>query len=406
MAKVNEKKSKAGLVGWIAGCVLLVVFIAAVFWTDTRTKSSIIKDEALLGAMTELCDKNASGITKEDLESVTYFSFVSPSSISIGKSVVTDEMLEGDGSALGSDAKQVTLKKDFGDMAEVFSLLPGLKYLDISKSGLNISDLSQIESLKGLNFLVVDGIDAKSSAALAGFTELVSLSANETEFEDYSFISSLTNLKTLSLNEVAVGDLSAIGKLEKLTTLSLAGCSLNSIEELGNLTALKNLTLSKNSISNVAPIAKCTELTSLDICENLISDVSPLGALSALSALDLESNEIADISGLLTLKSLTSLSLGDNKISALPDLSLLENLSTLGLDNNEITDVSVLSGCGSIKTLDIQGNKIADVSPVAELTGLTSLDVTGNPANFEVLDSLKDAGCTIVGNETNVEDDQ
>ena len=197
MAKTKKAKQTKSIIGYGLICVLLVAFLAAALVGAMYQKSSLVQDSVLLEAMTQYFDKEPKQITQADLDSIAYISFDGMNTLSIGgeealKAVRDDEDVD-------SALKQVSISGKLKDLKGDLALLTGLKYLDFTGDVNAVSSADELSAAKGLEYLMLDGVELSSYAELATLTELNTLRMDTVEIKDASFLSSLKKLVALSI---------------------------------------------------------------------------------------------------------------------------------------------------------------------------------------------------------------
>jgi len=198
-----------------------------------------------------------------------------------------------------------------------------------------------------------------------------------TQVSDLSPVAGLTGLDILDLEFTQVSDLSPLSGMTSLTWLLLQGTPVSDLSPLSGLTGLSLLDLGGTPVSDLSPLSGITGMTTLRVGGTQVSDLSPLSGMTSLSSLALNETQVSDLSGLSGLTGLTDLQLVNTGVSDLSALSGLTGLTTLYLDNTDVSDLSVLSGLTALQTLSLSGTPVSDVSPLSGLTDLTDLTLWG-----------------------------
>ena len=183
-----------------------------------------------------------------------------------------------------------------------------------------ISDLSPIEALINLNWLVV----------------------NDNLISDLSPLTDLVHLHGLEISNNAISDFSPLAGLTKLEHIWLSENPIADLSEFTGLTSLRRFQSWGTPVLNLSALAELPKLQILDICGGDIFDLSPLEDLTHLSELYLAGNEITDISPIANLTKLRRLSLKHNQVQDISPLAGLHNLTWIELEDNEILDFSPL----------------------------------------------------------------
>jgi hypothetical protein len=106
-----------------------------------------------------------------------------------------------------------------------------------------ISDLSPLAGLSGLQSLVLSGAPIVDMSPLAG----------------------LKTLQSLYLEDTQVFDVSPLAGLDSLRILTLDGTRVNNVEPLAGLTSLQTLSLDRTKVVDVSPLARLSRLTILGL---------------------------------------------------------------------------------------------------------------------------------------------
>ncbi|EAF8635086.1 LPXTG cell wall anchor domain-containing protein, partial [Listeria monocytogenes] len=203
----------------------------------------------------------------------------------------------------------------------------------------------------------------------------LNLGANH-NLSDLSPLSNMTGLNYLTVTESKVKDVTPIANLTDLYSLSLNYNQIEDISPLASLTSLHYFTAYVNQITDITPVANMTRLNSLKIGNNKITDLSPLANLSQLTWLEIGTNQISDINAVKDLTKLKMLNVGSNQISDISVLNNLSQLNSLFLNNNQLgnEDMEVIGGLTNLTTLFLSQNHITDIRPLASLSKMDSAD--------------------------------
>lgn len=249
----------------------------------------------------------------------------------------------------------------------------------------NLSDISGLSSMKGLEWLSLNSCDIVSLAPLSGLEYLKHLNIERLNVVDLTGLNGLSALETVDVSYSK--GLTSFNGMKNLPNLK--ECNARQCEQLADISAIAaapNLErLSLNTyckIVNLDGLSALRNLNYLDLysCEKL-SDLSQLEGLDRLETLYVDgSNSLADIDVIGTLKGLKTLILtrcdSVDDIRALGALRNLEELQLYYLDH--VTDFSVLSqmDLSKLKTLTLAQS-------------VSQADFEGICANLPALESLK-----------------
>ncbi len=141
----------------------------------------------------------------------------------------------------------------------------------------------EIEYLPALRRLFLSNTQITDLTPLAKMTGLNVLYLNSTQIADLAPIAGLTGLTTLSLRNTQITDLTPLVRLTRLTWLALTNTQIAHIGPFSRLTALKWLDLTNTRTVDLTPLSGLTGMTWLDLTNTLVADLRPLRGLTALA---------------------------------------------------------------------------------------------------------------------------
>ena len=218
----------------------------------------------------------------------------------------------------------------------------------------------------------------------------LNLNLSGLDLKDISLLDSYCYLQKVNLSCNKLTDLSALSKMKHLIELD---ASDNAIEELLNFsppTALKVANFSHNKIASIPNLSEFKHLVKLHLDHNKLSEISGLSQCQSLTVLTLSNNEILKIEGLENLK-LRTLSLSCNKLMKIENLNNLIQLQNLDLSGNNIFSLSGFTDKHQLFQLNMADNQINDLEEIQHLVqikNLWHLDLSNNPV-FEQEDYRK-----------------
>ncbi|MCX6583496.1 MAG: leucine-rich repeat domain-containing protein [Candidatus Aminicenantes bacterium] len=129
-------------------------------------------------------------------------------------------------------------------------------------------------------------------ALLSKFQRLEKLVLYKNQISDISNLNELKGLTNLSLSSNQIKDISSLKELKGLTVLDLSRNQIRDISSLKELKGLTTLYLYNNQISDISILKELMGLTVLSLFKNQISDISSLKELKNLKNLLLMGNKI------------------------------------------------------------------------------------------------------------------
>jgi hypothetical protein len=122
----------------------------------------------------------------------------------------------------------------------------------------------------------------------------ITLDLSGTQVSDLTPLAGLTGLQTLDLCGTEVSDLTPLAGLTGLQTLDLSGTEVSDLTPLAGLTGLQKLDLRHTQVSDLTPLAGLTGLQKLDLRGTQVSDLTPLAGLTGLQRLYLFGTQVSE----------------------------------------------------------------------------------------------------------------
>mmetsp|Transcript_12175 Transcript_12175/g.15922 ORF Transcript_12175/g.15922 Transcript_12175/m.15922 type:complete len:491 (+) Transcript_12175:199-1671(+) len=190
----------------------------------------------------------------------------------------------------------------------------------------DIADVTPISALLGLETLRLDGVKVSGAHALAGLSELRSLSLRFAEpLSDLSFLSKMK-------------------ELSRLTLCPAANCDLRPLMELPNLDYVDLVHISPNI--DLSPLSGCDELCSLSVSTDEKVDGRLSGGVPApprLKTLSLYGRAISGLDGLEKCRDLQSIHCVRTSVDSLEPLKGIQQLTQIHVSGSNVSDLSVLA---------------------------------------------------------------
>lgn len=201
------------------------------------------------------------------------------------------------------EAVREVLGKAEGEIS--YAELLTITRLEVPSAG--IKDLSDLQTMKNLEYVNVPRNQITDLSPLSGLTKMKSLYVGSNQISDLTPVADMVHLEAANLSYNPISDLSALAGLSKFRCLMISSGEISDVTPLAGLTSLTTLDLTNNQISDITPLAGLTSLTSLVLSSNQINDLTPLAGLTALTELDVSLNYISDFSPVegLAIESLT-----------------------------------------------------------------------------------------------------
>lgn len=252
----------------------------------------------------------------------------------------------------------------------------------------NVTDLSPLRALPGLEDLTCDGASLRSGklrdlSPLKGVA-LTRLSCNSTAVSDLSALKGLP-LISLSCGYTPVSNLAPLAGM-KLTYLFIRETNVSDLSPLRDM-PLSEMDFSATKVTELAPLAGM-KLQHLWCYGIPVADLSPLQGMP-LKELNLGGTQVSDLSPLKGMP-LVQLNIGFSQVAELTSLRglPLTHLHCSGLAS--LSDLTPLQGM-PLMALEIGRTKIADLSPLA---GMPLLELSCSETPVQDLSPLKGLGLT------------
>ena len=153
------------------------------------------------------------------------------------------------------------------------------------------------------------------------------INASGNQISSISGIEKLTGLQHLYLSENQLSDISSLSQCVQLLDLSISRNSITDISSLNVLNTLMYLDFSYNQIRKIPQWDKSCALVTIDGSHNLISTLDPLSGLSKLNNVYMDFNtEISSVQPLTNCYLLIRVHVEGTKVS---DVSALKEQSVI-----------------------------------------------------------------------------
>lgn len=323
------------------------------------------ESELLQEFVSQLFDKPAASVTREDLNSVIKLEIRDLYNYN-GTEIIYEL---SDGTAGNCYLSSSRLK------TEDFKCFPNLQTLDLGRSTLDWgTDWHNLTSLTSLTC-------EAALRDLAGYMDVSQLTAldltRDFSMSDLSALGEYSNLEYLRLDgDDYVLDLTGLSQASALKTLIIEdGDGISDFEELYALTQLRELSIESSGLRDIGFVSDMTELESLELCNTKLMQITAVSdRADTLKCLRLHQNySVEDYSPVFDCTGLEELELyvkyDFDTVMEMPDLSMMPELKSLTLGNYDH-----FSGLGNLTTLE--SLTLADASSFGgsgELTGLKGL---------------------------------
>ncbi|MEP5193904.1 MAG: hypothetical protein ABJQ70_02625 [Roseobacter sp.] len=256
-----------------------------------------------------------------------------------------------------------------GDLAEI-GKQPKLVELTFQKIGNGTLDaLASVANLRQLSARLHGPMDIHS---LARHASLTVLKLTGPEVTDISPISELLGLETLELDDFRVSDACLLNHLTKLRTLALRFTDpLSDLSFLSNMGDLERLVICPSADSDLRPLTKSPNLQEIGLVGlSPRTDLSPLTLCKRLRRLNVSIDKNADgpLSGLLPAPpNLETLMLSGGAIDSLNGLENCRELQYLDCNHTTIDCLQPLEGMAKLKQIHVPGSSVSDLSVLGTL---------------------------------------
>lgn len=259
-----------------------------------------------------------------------------------------------------------------------------LETLHVSKAE-EVKNFQDFRYMQGLHTLSVSYWEPEQADAsklleqLSMLHGLTGLEIRNTSLSDLSFVESVAGLEKLVLDGKGIHDVSPLGVCTELRKLQLMGGKIQDITPLGSLAELEYLVLCDNEIKSLEGLDSLENLIFLDISHNEVKDLTPVSGMRRLEELYAGDNDIEDVTPLAGLDKLRRLSLSENRIEDIGVLAKLEGMVYLWAEGNRIEDYGMLAGLDRLYFLSMSHDSGQDVGDLAKIPYLTLVRKTPDP---------------------------
>jgi Leucine-rich repeat (LRR) protein len=144
----------------------------------------------------------------------------------------------------------------------------------------------EISRFSALRELVLCYLNVTNLSPLAGLTGLQRLTIVSVPVEDLAPLAGLAGLQVLNLSQLPASDVTPLAGLRSLKALSLQfGIRISELAPIADLQSLRYLSLESNRyVRDIIAVSKLTALTRLNLALTNVSDLSPLAGCACRSA--------------------------------------------------------------------------------------------------------------------------
>jgi len=274
----------------------------------------------------------------------------------------------------------------------------------ITVNGRRLDDLNGLQSVRGLEFLNVEGTEVKDLTPLKTLASprlLEILKISDTSVDDIAVVKDLRGLSQLWASNTKIQDLSPLTSAVRgrvLKYLDVSGSKVTDVTPLGE--GVETLNLSKTAIADIGELSahkierlglaltgvkdlsplirhlrhKPARLKFLSLIDTPVQDFRPIGQISSLERLDLSGTSITDLRVLDARKN--TLGATPKREAILVRKMLLGDLKRLFLRDTKVEDIRPLAAFTNLVELDLSGTLVTDLSP---LSVITKGDYAGSP---------------------------
>ena len=265
------------------------------------------------------------------------------------------------------------------EYSEASYRIDGSFYHMDSKSGYgDISDLSLLSHMPNLEELYLCRQTIRDVSALEGLP-LTTLALSENQITDVSPIASLTGLETLYLAGNPATDYGPLAGLENLRQLRL-GSGGKQAGEADSLAFLEPLDLRKLVLDRLRvldgswqPLTSQKNLDRLELFDPPAGAIEAVGTLSGLRELHLYGYGLRDLTPLAGLSGLNSLVV--RNLESLEGVQALSGLRELRVTDSGLSDLSPLGGLSRLRSLQTANIPNADFTTLPKDTLLNEIRV-------------------------------
>lgn len=356
----------------------------------TKELYALVKDEPLdvlfqegaplRQAMEKLKGKQASQITLEEIQDVTYLA-VGGNQVLCGIGAdggpenalgfMVDKAVQG--TDIGLVYFQGVRRLDCTDYPPLDILIGGLEELSIPHTS-GYEDLTKFSGMKKLKKLTIGGKDFRSLEGLEQMKSLDSLTVYKSSIQDLSVLSTHTSIESLALlDNEKLESVASLAQMGGLKSLSVSGEAISDLSHLSALSALTALSVTDTLIKDTTFLSALVNLKELTFTDNdNVEKLPELEKLTSLEVLTLESDEMLAPEAAARLSSLRELKTRVSKKLTL--IALMENLETLTIYSYIYElDISPLGSLSKLRNLSFKsGNEFHD-SYTTLLSGLGAL---------------------------------
>lgn len=188
-----------------------------------------------------------------------------------------------------------------GDDAELSEFIETLDFPELVTHlaiGSAVTDLTPIQTLKGLMHLNLSRSRVTSLDPLRGLTALEEINCEHTLLSDLTPLQGLTALQTLIIGHTQVSSLAPLLGLTAMQYLSFGHTQVTDLAPLQGLTSLQYLSFDHTHVTDLVHLKGLTALQKLHMSNTLVFNLTPLHGLLRLTLVDARETRVAMLAGL------------------------------------------------------------------------------------------------------------
>ena len=219
-----------------------------------------------------------------------------------------------------------------------------------------------------------------SLADLSYFTGLTSLTIQNYQNDDFSFLANLSQLETVDFSGslITTQTINLLGQQKNLKWLSLNASGVSNLNGLATCTALEYLDVSNDHVTDLAPLANCPNLKELRLSSNAITSLDVVATLNNLQILDLSYNAVENLAALRACTQLQELNLSHCSLEDISALGEIPSLTHLNASSNQLTSIDGLENCVNLVEIDLSENTIVSIIQLSDINSLTMININYN----------------------------
>ncbi len=286
---------------------------------------------------------------------------------------------------------------NISDISEIDSLRPLTALLRLESlvlSNTSVSSLGALAGMRDLSYLDFSNTPVKDAGVLVGLTNLEYINASHTEITEITALNSLPELRDFLINDTNVPDSSAVvmSRLRPSLLIQFKAAKLqnwwDTLDDswravfkgvmdwenepdgrmLHELISRESLETHVSGLGTLDPLMEFVRLRNLDISGTGVTGLAVFSQIPTITDLNVARNPINDPTAIRYLYNLEKLDISNSPISSLDFLENLTELIHVNVSGTQIKRIDEMSGLRQLKYVDCSNTNVKRIDALLGLS--------------------------------------